>query len=102
MTQPSHRLLLLTIVILGIGLYSLDLYLPLGIGNGVLYGGLVVLSLALHSCGQKPAPAAEAAKETARTDLQAMRVTRVARLCTKPGAKLISAASSGSCAELAP
>jgi len=46
MTQPSHRLLLLTIVILGIGLYSLDLYLPLGIGNGVLYGGLVVLSLA--------------------------------------------------------
>ncbi len=46
MIQPSHRLLLLTIVILGIGLYSLDLYLPLGIGNGVLYGGLVVLSLA--------------------------------------------------------
>ncbi len=45
MTQPSHRLLLLTIVVLGIGLYSLDLYLPLGIGNGVLYGGLVVLSL---------------------------------------------------------
>lgn len=46
MIQPSHRLLLLTILILGIGLYSLDLYLPLGIGNGVLYGGLVVLSLA--------------------------------------------------------
>ncbi len=46
MIQPSHRLLLLTIVVLGIGLYSLDLYLPLGIGNGVLYGGLVVLSLA--------------------------------------------------------
>ncbi|MBI4001385.1 MAG: sensor histidine kinase [Nitrospira defluvii] len=46
MTQPSHRLLLLTIVVLGIGLFSLDLYLPLGIGNGVLYGGLVVLSLA--------------------------------------------------------
>lgn len=46
MIQPSHRLLLVTIVILGIGLYSLDLYLPLGIGNGVLYGGLVVLSLA--------------------------------------------------------
>lgn len=46
-TQPSHRLLLLAIVVLGIGLYTLDLYLPLGIGNGVLYGGLVVLSLAL-------------------------------------------------------
>ena len=39
---------------------------------------VVVLSLALHSCGQKPAPAAEAAKEAPRTDLQAMRVTRVA------------------------
>lgn len=47
MTQPSHRLLLLTIIVLGIGLYTLDLYLPLGIGNGVLYGGLVVLSLAI-------------------------------------------------------
>lgn len=46
MTLPSHRLLLLTIVVLGIGLFFLDLYLPLGIGNGVLYGGLVVLSLA--------------------------------------------------------
>jgi signal transduction histidine kinase len=39
-------LLLLTIVVLGIGLFFLDLYLPLGIGNGVLYGGLVVLSFA--------------------------------------------------------
>jgi signal transduction histidine kinase len=47
MTQPSHRFLLLTIIVLGIGLFFLDLYLPLGIGNGVLYGGLVVLSLAL-------------------------------------------------------
>ncbi|CAE6763128.1 sensor histidine kinase [Nitrospira defluvii] len=46
-TQPSHRLVLFAIVVLGIGLYTLDLYLPLGIGNGVLYGGLVVLSLAL-------------------------------------------------------
>lgn len=45
MTPSSHRLLLLAIVVLGIGLFSLDLYLPLGIGNGVLYGGLVVLSL---------------------------------------------------------
>ncbi len=47
MAYPSHRLLLLTIVVLGAGLYTLDLYLPLGIGNGVLYGGLVVLSLAI-------------------------------------------------------
>ena len=47
MTLPSHRWLLLTIVILGIGLYVLDLYLPLGVGNGVLYGGLVVLSFSL-------------------------------------------------------
>ena len=46
MAPPSHRLWLLTIAVLGIGLYTLDLYLPLGIGNGVLYGGLVVLSLA--------------------------------------------------------
>ena len=45
-TQPSHRLLLFAIGAFGIGLYTLDLYLPLGIGNGVLYGGLVVLSLA--------------------------------------------------------
>lgn len=45
MRQPSHKLLLFAIVILGLGLFSLDLYLPLGIGNGVLYGGLVVLSL---------------------------------------------------------
>ena len=47
MIQPSHRLLLLTIIVLGVGLYTLDLYLPLGIGNGVLYGGLVVMSLAI-------------------------------------------------------
>ncbi|GMV51830.1 MAG: hypothetical protein AMXMBFR67_33730 [Nitrospira sp.] len=47
MILPAHRLLLLSIVVLGIGLYTLDLYLPLGIGNGVLYGGLVVLSLAI-------------------------------------------------------
>ena len=47
MPLPYHRILLFTIVVLGIALFSLDLYLPLGIGNGVLYGGLVVLSLAL-------------------------------------------------------
>ena len=47
MSLPAHRVLLLTIILLGIGLYALDLYLPLGVGNGVLYGGLVVLSLSL-------------------------------------------------------
>jgi signal transduction histidine kinase len=47
MTQPAHRLLLVTIILLGVGLFLLDLYLPLGIGNGVLYGGLVVLSFLL-------------------------------------------------------
>lgn len=44
--------------------------------------GVVVLSLALHSCGQKPSPAAEAAKEpdakATSSAVQAMRVTRVA------------------------
>jgi HlyD family secretion protein len=45
----------------------------------VAIAGVVVLSLALHSCGQKPAPAAESASsEAAKTDTQAMRVTRVA------------------------
>ncbi len=43
----AHRRLLITIVGLGIGLFCLDLYLPLGIGNGVLYGGLVILSFLL-------------------------------------------------------
>ncbi len=45
-TDP-HRRLLMTIVGLGLGLFCLDLYLPLGIGNGVLYGGLVILSFLL-------------------------------------------------------
>lgn len=47
MNLPAHRWRLLTIILLGIGLFVLDLYLPLGVGNGVLYGGLVVLSLSL-------------------------------------------------------
>lgn len=47
MSIPPHRLLLLTIILLGACLFVLDLYLPLGVGNGVLYGGLVVLSLSL-------------------------------------------------------
>ena len=47
MGHDTNRLLLLTIVGLGIGLFCLDLYLPLGIGNGVLYGGLVILSFLL-------------------------------------------------------
>ncbi len=41
--------------------------------------GVAALSLALHSCGQKPAPAAETpAADKATADRQAMRVTRVA------------------------
>ena len=47
MGNNTNRPLLLTIVGLGIGLFCLDLYLPLGIGNGVLYGGLVILSFLL-------------------------------------------------------
>lgn len=43
----TNRLLLATIIGLGIGLFCLDLYLPLGVGNGVLYGGLVILSFLL-------------------------------------------------------
>lgn len=39
--------------------------------------GVGVLSLALHSCGQKPAPAETIAAESS-SDIQAMRVTRVA------------------------
>jgi HlyD family secretion protein len=46
-------------------------------------GSVAVLSLALHSCGQKPAPAAESAThqneaKAASGAVQAMRVTRVA------------------------
>jgi HlyD family secretion protein len=40
--------------------------------------GVVALSFVLHSCGQKPAPAEEAASESPKTDAQSMRVTRVA------------------------
>ncbi|MEQ1793032.1 MAG: sensor histidine kinase [Nitrospira sp.] len=47
MADEANRRLLLTIIGLGIALFCLDLYLPLGIGNGVLYGGLVILSFLL-------------------------------------------------------
>ncbi len=43
----STRRLLILIAGLGIGVFVLDLYLPLGIGNSVLYGGLVILSFLL-------------------------------------------------------
>ncbi|HEY5627432.1 MAG TPA: sensor histidine kinase, partial [Nitrospira sp.] len=43
----SNNGLLVVIVALGLGLFTLDRYLPLGIGNGVLYGGLVILSFFL-------------------------------------------------------
>jgi hypothetical protein len=45
--EERPGLLLGTIIGLGIGLFCLDLYLPLGVGNGVLYGGLVILSFLL-------------------------------------------------------
>lgn len=47
MAYNANRRLLLAIIGLGIALFCLDLYLPLGIGNGVLYGGLVILSFLL-------------------------------------------------------
>lgn len=47
MAGDANRRLLLTLIGLGIALFCLDLYLPLGIGNGVLYGGLVILSFLL-------------------------------------------------------
>ena len=47
MAGHTTRPLLLTIIGLGVALFCLDLYLPLGIGNGVLYGGLVILSFLL-------------------------------------------------------
>ena len=47
MRNQSHHVLLVTIIALGLALFALDLYLPLGIGNGVLYGGLVILSFLL-------------------------------------------------------
>ncbi len=39
--------LLPLIIVLGVGLFCFDLYLPRGLGNGVLYGGLVILSFLL-------------------------------------------------------
>ena len=47
MGNDTNRRVLMTIVGLGIVLFCLDRYLPLGVGNGVLYGGLVILSFLL-------------------------------------------------------
>lgn len=47
MAVDANRRLLLAIIGLGTALFCLDLYLPLGIGNGVLYGGLVIPSFLL-------------------------------------------------------
>jgi signal transduction histidine kinase len=47
MARDANTLLLTAIIGIGTGLFCLDLYLPLGIGNGVLYGGLVILSFLL-------------------------------------------------------
>ena len=47
MAHDINNRLLFGIIGLGVGLFCLDLYLPLGIGNGALYGGLVILSFLL-------------------------------------------------------
>lgn len=44
MVEHTNRRLLFTLIGCGLILFALDLYLPLGVGNGVLYGGLVILS----------------------------------------------------------
>jgi signal transduction histidine kinase len=46
-SHHTTRRLLILIIGLGIGVFFLDLSLPLGIGNSVLYGGLVILSFLL-------------------------------------------------------
>ena len=46
-SQNTTIRLVILIVGLGIGVFLLDLSLPLGIGNSVLYGGLVILSFLL-------------------------------------------------------
>jgi len=47
MSPESTRRLLILIVGLGLCVFALDLYLPVGRGNSVLYGGLVILSFLL-------------------------------------------------------
>jgi signal transduction histidine kinase len=47
MAHVTNRALLPVIIGLGVGLFCFDLYLPRGLGNGVLYGGLVILSFLL-------------------------------------------------------
>jgi signal transduction histidine kinase len=46
-SRNTTRRLLILIVSLGVGVFTLDLSLPLGVGNSVLYGGLVILSFLL-------------------------------------------------------
>ncbi len=45
--ERGASVLLGAIIVGGVALFCLDVYLPLGIGNGVLYGGLVILSFLL-------------------------------------------------------
>ena len=64
------RTLLSVIIGLGVGLFYLDLYLPSGISNGVLYGGLVILSFLLpYRKGPLIAAAACTVLDLAGTDL---------------------------------
>jgi signal transduction histidine kinase len=46
-SRNTTRRLLILIFGLGVGVFILDLSLPLGVGNSVLYGGLVILSFLL-------------------------------------------------------
>jgi signal transduction histidine kinase len=47
MSPKTDRRLLVLIIGLGIGVFMIDVSLPLGSGNSVLYGGLVILSFLL-------------------------------------------------------
>lgn len=46
MTDHHNRWILPTLVLLSVGLFALDLFMPLGVANGVLYAGLVLLASA--------------------------------------------------------
>ena len=48
MSPNTDRHLLILIIGLGIAVFILDIDLPLGVGNSVLYGGLVILSFLLR------------------------------------------------------
>ncbi|HWF60106.1 MAG TPA: sensor histidine kinase [Nitrospira sp.] len=70
MAYGTNRTLLFVIIGLGGGLFYLDLYLPIGISTGVLYGGLVILSFLLpYRKGPLIAAAVCSVLDLAGTDL---------------------------------